>query len=155
MALHLLSKVSQITKPFIPKNCKDCSTPYTILLKLSNNIFIPLFCDKLRGDLIQYNCGFNDINDIVRYCKQYDTKSTFLNYIWQVYLGDKLISTFIDLFLALEYIRLQNNFKIIMPKFYIRKNNLCAEFNFGDYYLYPRLINYLNYKSKYTCISTL
>ena len=85
MALHLLSKVSQITKPFIPKNCKNCSTPYTILLKLSNNIFIPLFCDKLRGDLIQYNCGFDDINDIVRYCKQYDTKSTFLNYIWQVY----------------------------------------------------------------------
>ena len=154
MALQFLTNI-QITNPFIPKNCKDCLTPYTVLIKLSNQIFIPLFSDKLRGDLMSYNCGFSNVSDIKRYCKQYDTKTTFLKYIWQVYNGDNFISTFIDLFLALEYIRLKNSFKIIMPKFYICKNNLCAEFDFGDYFLYPRKLIYLNYDSKYIIYSKI
>ena len=45
--------------------------------------------------------------------------------------------------------------KVIMPNFYVNKDKLCAEFDFGDYSLYPNEVNYLSYRSKYICFSNL
>ena len=39
MSLQFLTNI-QITNPFIPKNCKDCLTPYTILLERQDNLLI-------------------------------------------------------------------------------------------------------------------
>ena len=156
MSIELFSKVIKITRPFIPKNCKDCSTPYTSLIKLSDKIFIPLFMYQLKGDLVRCNCGFKEPYEVTTCCKSYKNhNANTIYYIWQVYIGDKLVSTFIDLVLALEYIRQEIGVKVIIPNFYINKDKLCAEFDFGDYLLYPNEVNYLSYRSKYTCFSNL
>ena len=137
------------SKVFIPKNCSNAINPYTFLIKLRNNIYVPPCSSLINNNLIMPSIGFLDKdsgNNCINFLKKYN--NLCIKYgsriIYLLYNKDTLINVYSRISSCFRNI---DKYKIhsscVIPKYFINdKGNLHAYYDIEPFYIKTQILQY-------------
>lgn len=139
------------SKVFIPKNCSDAVNPYTFLIKLKNNVYVPPYFNTIHNNHICSTVGFSSRDlayDYIEYLKKYNNLYIpgGLPIVYTLYKNNDLLNIYSKLSSCFRSI---NKYKLystcVLPKYKVNKqwnNRLFAYYDIEPFYITTDILKY-------------